>query len=212
MRIILKRIGVLLAALLLSLAVVSCAKKEKSPTDTDNETLAAYTPEQIGLVRLDAYTGLTVELENTDSSKGEAVWEAVLARAEVVTYPEEQVAYYRKQSQAKYRYLAERADVSYEEMLSALGVTEESLLEEARQMVKGDLVYRYIVQDTGIALTDAEKAELFDRYAEKYVSEYGYTKEYVTEHLSEHVYDSMLYDKTMQYLIDRNTFAVSQAQ
>ena len=208
MKRILRQTVLLLALLLVLAAFCSCRKQEEKAEET--ETRAAYTPEQVlSCVRLDTYTGLSVMLETADSQKGEAIWQAVLVRAEILSYPEEQVEYYAKQSRASYRYLAEKAGVSYEELLRELGVSEEAILAEARDMVKGDLVYRYIVQDAGIALTESEKATLFDRYADKYVSDYGYTKEYVSENLREHVYDSMLYDKTMQYLIDRNTFTVS---
>ena len=200
---------VLAACLCLLLGgLCACAEKEGEAPEVSG-TMAAYAPEQIGsAVRLSAYTGMAIELKTADAPKGEAVWQAVLTEAEILSYPEEQVSYYAEQTRAGYRYLAQRDGLTYEELLASLGVTEERILEEARQMVKGDLVYRYIVQDAGIALTEEEKATHFDRYAAKYVEDYGYTMEYVTEHLAEHVYDSMLYDKTMQYLIDRNTFTV----
>lgn len=93
--------------------------------------------------------------------------------------------------------------------MDKLGVSEESIRTEARDMVKGDLVYRYIVADAGIVLTEEEKATLFERYARQYAESYGYEVGYVTEKLSHLVYDSMLYDKTMEYLMLHNHFILS---
>ena len=50
---------------------------------------------------------------------------------------------------------------------------------------------------------------MFDRYANQYAESYGYEVDYVAEHLSHLVHDSMLYDKTMEYLILHNRFILS---
>ena len=47
---------------------------------------------------------------------------------------------------------------------------------------------------------DAEKA------AQKIAADYGYTEDYVAENLTDLIYETMLYDKTMEYLIVNNTF------
>lgn len=189
--------------LMVIVCLFSCAKQKNAETA---ESVAYDSDQVLQCVRLEAYTGLEIVLSDENSSKSDAVWNDVLRRAEILAYPEEQVAYYVSQSCLQYRYLAQRDGVDYEDMLDYLGVTEESILAEAKQMVKGDLVYRYIVLDAGIALTDEEKETLFARYAEQYVKQYGYTEEYVTEHMADLVYDSMLFDKTVSYLTTHNTF------
>jgi hypothetical protein len=57
-------------------------------------------------------------------------------------------------------------------------------------------------------LTEAEKASLFDRYASAFSEQYGYELSDVKESMVDLVYESMLYDKTMEYLIVHNTFTV----
>lgn len=159
-------------------------------------------------VSLEAYTDLEIPLSAESDPKGERVWTVILERAEILSYPEEQVSYYAAQKKATYRYYGEKQGWSLEETLEKLEVTEEQILSEAREMVKGDLVYHYIVSDAGIVLTEEERATLFDRYAEQYAERYGYRVSYVKEELSELVYDSMLYDKTMEYLILNNRFVL----
>ena len=100
---------------------------------------------------------------------------------------------------------------SYEKTLEFFKVSEETILAEAREIVKGDLAFRYIVKDASISLSEEEKAAQLDRYAQKFAEDYGYTKEYVLEHQKELIYDAMLYDKTMEYLIVNNTFLQSNS-
>lgn len=180
---------ILLAILTLVLCLGSCSPKE----DGETAKREAYDVEHLEeYISLDAYEGLTVTADTSDATKGEVIWQAIVARAEILDYPQAQVDYYAAQERAKYRYLEEE-------------VSEDVLLAEAKRLVKEDLVYQYILKDTGMELTEEEKETLFDRYVEKYVGTYGYSEEYVKENMRDLVYDSMLYDKTMEYLILNNT-------
>ena len=186
----------------------SCRKEDEEPTELtamDYSTIEDYSV----YVSLAGYTDLEISLSSETDPKGERVWKTVLDRAEILRYPEQQVNYYVEQTLATYRYYAEQNGWSLEETMERLGVSEESIHAQAKEMVKGDLVYRYIVADVGITLTQEEKVSLFDRYARQYAESYGYDVKYVTERLSDLVYDSMLYDKTMEYLILHNRFVVS---
>ncbi len=180
--------------LALMLSLVACSQSDAADgvewVEYDLDCLEEY-------VTLDTYVGLTVTLSSADEAKGEAVFRTVLDRAQIHSYPQEQLDYYTAQERAKYRYLEQE-------------ISEETLLADARELVKEDLVYRYILKDTGMSLTEREKTELFDRYVEKYVRTYGYSAEYVRENMKDLVYESMLYDKTMEYLILNNTFATGQ--
>ena len=80
------------------------------------------------------------------------------------------------------------------------------MTQEAKALVAMDLIVLAVQKDAKIALTEDEKARLFDKYAEKYVQDFGYDLEYVKENLSDFIYNSMLYDKTTEYLILKNTF------
>lgn len=179
-----------------------CAEEPAAPQQAlsyENVTVSAH-------LRLGAYTGLTIACGEGES-RGEAAWRAVLSGCEILSYPEEAVAYYVAQSEARCRYYAESHDVSYEEAMAALSLTEEGIRAEAEAMVAADLAYRAVRDDADIALTDEDKTAHFDRYVDKYVSDWGYDRDYVVKNLSELVYDSMLYDKTTEYLIVHNTFA-----
>lgn len=204
-------LSVAIALVLAILTLFGCAddKGDGTGTDTNTNTSVGF-PDYDG-DRLDeyisagAYTGLDVEIAE-GQSRGDAVWAAVERGFEVVEYPDEQVEYYAEQTRARYRYYATRDGVEYETLISGLGVSEESIYAEAREMVKGDLVLLYIIKDAGISLTESERESLFDKYAERFVSIYGYDKTYIAENMKEQVYEAMLYDKTSEYLIVNNTF------
>ena len=200
-----KRIFLLCLALLLALGLVSCTKEEKAKPSGgiryDDARLSEY-------IAPFAYEGLRVELSSAEALKSEAVWELILSQVEILSYPEDAVTYYAEQIRGTYRYYAKENDWSYERTLEFFGRSEESILSEAREMVRGDLAYRYIVKDAGISLTEADKSAQLDRYVAKFAADYGYTEDYVREEMLELVYDSMLYDKTMEHLIVKNTFVL----
>ena len=77
---------------------------------------------------------------------------------------------------------------------------------DAKSLVKKDLIFELIRKKEGITLTDEEKNAFFDKYVKKYAESYKYSEEYVRAELSELVYDSMLYDKTVEFLIIHNSF------
>ena len=192
----------LILSLLTGLFACGATEEEKKPSSGvyyDDARLSEY-------IAPFAYEGLTVELSSADALKSEAVWALILSRAEILSYPEDAVAYYAEQIRDTYRYYAKENDWSYERTLEFFGRNEESILSEAREMVKGDLAYRYIVKDAGISLSDEDKSAQLDRYVAKLAADYGYTEDYVREQMLELVYDSMLYDKTMEHLMMKNTF------
>ena len=193
------RICVLLVlAGILLLALFSCAD-EPAPqwVDYDGERLSDYLSPVV-------YQGLRVTLTDASETRGAAIFRAVLSGAEVIEYPEEQVAYYAEQIRAEYRYLAEREDMSYEELLALRGITEQTIEVEAKEMVKRDLCLLYIQRDAAITLSEEERQAHYDRYARVYVEQYGYDRAYVDANLQEEIRDSMLFDKTMEYLILHN--------
>lgn len=201
-----KTVAVLLLSGALLLSAASCSKKDVSAhvaPSYDSLSVEEY-------VRLERYTELSVPLASEDASKSDAVWAYLLSLAEILSYPQDAVDYYVVQGQEVYRHYAEEHEITYEEALSRHGVSEESIRNEALSLVKSDLLYRYIVTDAQISLSDAEKETHYDRYADRIATQYGYRRDYVDEELRDLVYDAMLYDKTMGYLILNNQFTVSQ--
>ena len=202
------------ACLFILSAFVGC-KDRTEGQDTEAESYSGmpeYDAENIGnYIKPFEYTGRTVYAK-VGETRQEAVWNSVVAAAEILSYPEAQVEYYASQERAKYRYYASRDGIDYGELLVSLGVTEESFYEKARGYVKEDLVLEYIARDAGIVLTDAEKQTHLDKYAERLSEVYGNDKEYIKANMTEQIYDAMLGDKIMEYLLLNNTVYTSQSK
>ncbi len=155
-------------------------------------------------VKLGTYKGLVVDA--IGSSENVELWNMIAARCEVIEYPADALSYYVGQTKEKYELYAEKGNMTYEELMKALDKTDKDLEKEAQELVKKDLVTLAIVKAEGLALTDKEKTDLFDKYAALYVELYGYDYEYVCENLANEVYSSMQHDKMMEYLIKQNFF------
>ena len=205
------------AAVLVCTAAISILAgcKESGEAETEQMTYSGMPEYDVAniekYIKPFVYTGLTVYRENSETA-AEALWAEVVASAEVISYPAEQLEYYVEQERAKYRYYASREDIAYDELLESLGVTEESILDTARGFVKDDLVLAYIVYKADISLTDAEKEAHTDKYAEKLSEVYGVDSAYIKNNMSEQVYDAMLYDKAMEYLLLNNTVYSKQSK
>lgn len=148
----------------------------------------------------------SLSLTQGSRGRGESVWEAILGGAEIKEYPEGHVYYYVGQIKEQYGYYAKNAGMSYDDIIKELGVTDGTILKEARDLTKKDIICAIIQKRENITLTDEEKQTHFDRYVAKYVSEYGYGEEYVRANMADEIYDSMLYDKTTEFLILNNSF------
>ena len=197
------RVLALLLCALFGLGLLSCSgDKVESAEPMDMQSLSLQ--ELSKYATLGQYTG--IKIKSGIQSKDEAVWGVVKNRATINEYPEQQVNYYLSQLEAQYKYYADEAGVSYEEMLAEVGATEESMKKDAQNMAIDDVIYELVRRAENITLSAEEKQNLFDKYAEKYVADYGYNKDYVKQNLAELIYESMLYDKTTEYLITNNIF------
>lgn len=195
----------LILALVSLLALASCKEKDGYEEETgENPRMPAYSALALeSYVKPFAYTGLTVTVGEGEQ-RYEAVWRTVVDSVEIIEYPAEHVEYYVAQEKAKYRYFAKRDGIEYDALLEGLGVTEESILADARALVREDLVFEYIVRNAEIGLTDEEKAAHTDKYAEKLTEIYGGDKEYIKANMPERINDAMLHDKVMEYLLLNN--------
>ena len=209
----------LMSALLICASLfgtMGCNKQENEAPPQFEEVsgggLPDYDTEHLGeYVKPFEYTGLTVYYGMGETAR-EKLWGVISESAEIVSYPTPQVEYYAEQERAKYRYYASRDGVGYNELLAAMGVTEESIAQKAKALVKDDLILAYIVKDANISVTDEEKTRLYDKYVERFAELYGYDKTYVSQKLSKQIYDAMLYDKTMEYLLKNNTAYTTQSK
>ena len=207
-----KRFAALAAALVMLFLIVGCVGNNAEMNDADGEERAELDYSNIkasDYISTIEYKNTEVLLASEDASRQDAVWDAVIASAQISTYPEEPVRYYFEQTKRYYMITVDNNEEDYQKLLESRGISETDMQNEARALVKKDLVFMYIVEAEQISVSEAEKEELFGRYVDKYVSEYGYRREYVTENMRELIYESMLYDKTTEYLLINNTFTVT---
>jgi len=212
------------AALCLSLtltALTACSGKNGNQDDSANSAESAI--EVIGensfysslelseYVKLCDYKGQAFDISDTDGSRKameEAVKEHIFEKSEIKKYPDEPIEYYAEQEKSLYKYLAKGDAEQYEALVEEAGMSEEKFIALAKKYVAEDMIFYAITEAEGISVSDTEKAELFDKYAAEYAELYDgkYSVEYVKENMSELIYDSMLYDKTMEFLIESNEF------
>ena len=199
---------ILLMSLLLTSVFLFCGCKN----DVEEEKYSSDKPDIFALplgieeyIMLSAYKDLTISVSEGES-KGDAVWNIIVEGSEIKSYPQELLDYYCEQISAQYRYYAERSGKTLDEVLADHGKTKASIEEDAKEFVKEDLVYVAIVKAEGITLTDEDIDAHFDKFVSQYVSIYGYTEKYVKENLSDIVLDTMLHDKTIEFLIINNKF------
>lgn len=194
----LKIFTAILLAFVFALPFCSCGKKEwVRVSELSKESLEE-------MLSLADYKGL--ELELGGQSKEEAVVNRIMKTSFVEKYPEGAADYYAEQLKKQYKYYADEAGMSYEDMLAKLGENSLTIKTEAQRLVKKDMIFALIQAREGILLSDAERSLHFDRYVSLYAERYGYTEDYIREELSDLVYDSMLYDKTVEFLILNNSF------
>ncbi len=201
-----KKIFVVPLCVLLLLLACSCKKDVPSETEeTGTQTEINYDEVSISdCVSRVEYKNLNVTLTGDNAADGEAIWNAVYESAEISVYPADKVDYYFNQAKTSYLYMVDYDFDDYALLLESRGITEEDMRAEARRMVKEDLVFRFVVEQEGIVLTEEEKQDNFDKYADKLAAELGFEKEYIKTKMPEYVYETMLHDKTTQVLIDIN--------
>lgn len=204
MKNVIKRAIVISLALIMLISMFSCKKSDENESAEPVDFAAMSDDELKSYAELGEYMHMT--LKQGSSPKGEVVWAAVKKNATVKDYPEQQVSYYVSQIKAQYAYYAEEAGISYKEMLREIGATDESIRSEAESMAADDVIYELVRRDAKITLRSDEKSKFFEKYVEKYVEDYGYSREYVVENMTDEIYDSMLYDKTTEFLIAYNYF------
>ena len=117
------------AAAWIALSALLCLSACQRHTDEPpTDSRPTYDVERVSdYVRVDSYTDLSIFLERADSSKGEAVWQAVLQRSEVLSYPSAAVDYYVSQEREAVGHYAKQQKLSYEEALAELGLSEEEI-------------------------------------------------------------------------------------
>lgn len=211
--------ALLCAALAVSALLLASCKNNKPSGEESTETKldvsvigenSVYSTIDLSeYVSLCQYKELTLDISNTNGDREDmekAIREYVFENSEIKKYPDAPLAYYFEQEKSFYMYLAKGDVDQYNALLAEAGVSEEDFHTLAKKYVTEDLILYAITNAENISVSSTEKQDLFDKYVTTYVNTYGYTEQYVKENMTELIYDSMLYDKTMEFLIENNSF------
>ena len=184
---------------------------EQSETASATDTELTYENVDVdSYVKSIQYKDLSVTWDSATETKEDAVWNAVYASVTIEEYPGDKINYYFNQMKNTYMYYAKGDETDYQLLLEAQGISESDMLEKAKENVKEDLVFEYIVKHEGIVVTEAERSELFDKYVQKYSEALNKPTEDVSSNMKDYIYESMLYDKTTEYLFSVNNIVPKQ--
>lgn len=131
------------------------------------------------------------------------LWMKIVANAEVLSYPEEEVQRVYGEKKQMYEYYAEYYKTDYETFLANyVGITDDELLEESRAYVKEDLVMYQLTKDLEIEISDAEYNEGLTFYA----NYYGTTESDLLNYYGEDtIYATILWQKLMETVAPMNS-------
>ncbi len=161
-------------------------------------------------IKLGEYKGMTVNTIYFSVTDDIVLWNTVVDNAEVIKYPEDALFYYEDQTARRYLHYAEEGGMTYDELLASLDMTQDDVDDEAKRLVKKDLVELAIIKAEKIELTEKEKETHFEKYVSLYINSYGYSEEYVRAELTDEIYGTMLHDKMMEYLMINNTLVSTE--
>ena len=130
----------------------------------------------------------------------EQLWLTIVDNATVIKYPEQHRLYYYQQNRTYYDYYATLYQMTYEQLLTALDLTDAALWQSAELYVLEDLVYYAIRNAENIVLTEEEYDERIDVYIKRYKEELKYSDAEIRENMAA-IEDNMLYDKVQETLI-----------
>jgi len=144
---------------------------------------------------------LQTEMESSASNQLYLdVWEQAVNNATIHSYPEDKVTEIYNQNVSTYTMYGAMYGMSYEEFLAAQNYTDTQVLEEARQMVKEDLIFYSIVKAENITISDEE----YNATLPEFAAYYNYTdpQELVDAYGEVSIRDGMLWNKTQDLLIE----------
>lgn len=137
---------------------------------------------------------LAAEAESAAYSE---LWKTIVTNAEVKAYPDQQVKYYFNAQKSQYEDYAASNSVDYNTILTYIGVTEESMMESARNYTKEDLVFFAIIKAENFIISDSEYAIGAAGYAEQAKATITQLEEYYGK---DYIVESLLWDKVLKQL------------
>lgn len=128
------------------------------------------------------------------------IWAQVVTNATIHSYPEEKVNEIYNQNVSTYTMYGAMYGMGYEDFLKNQGFTDADVLEEARSMVKEDLIFYSIVKAENITISDEEYTATLPEFAAYY--DYTDPQEMVDAYGETSIRDSMLWKKTQDRLVE----------
>ena len=130
------------------------------------------------------------------------LWLKIVANAEVISYPEEEVQRIYGERKQMYEYYAEYYNTDYDTFLANyVGMTDDDLIEESREYVKEDLVMYQLTKELGIELSDDEYEDGLAFYANYYGTSESELLSYYGE---DTIYTTILWQKLMETVAPMN--------
>lgn len=143
-------------------------------------------------------------LEDAISATQQSLWETLVNNSTIKEVPTQQIDYYYHQLTESYRVYAASYGMSYSALLSALGITDEKIREEAREYATHDLIFYALVQAEQLAVTDAE----YNEQVELLATANGVTATRIEDYYGkDYLMQSFLYDKCLDFLLDNAAIA-----
>ncbi len=156
-------------------------------------------------------------LEEKESQKRLAVWDAFCQGVKVLQYPETELASYRKDYIAYYDAMAQNMEMTletfcadYMEMtLEALNADAETY---AKEMVENDMIFTQLVRSLSLTLTDEEYQLGAERYFEKEEGDFSSVTEFIDYYGEEQIRENLLRDKALSVLVDNAVAAKGEVK
>lgn len=150
--------------------------------------------------------------ENAKTVAGNKLISQIIKNTKVKDYPNDEIKTYKKNMKAKYEDAASQMDLTFEELLKYMNITEEDfekeLDSEARFYVNKKLIVKKIAKKHLISVSDKEFEEYLEKISDTY-SDFDTVEDvqtYIDENKTEKdlKYDALA-EKVIDYLLKHNT-------
>ena len=136
-------------------------------------------------------------VEEAHSNALSSLWTKVFENSTFHAVPAELTEQYYAQNRAQYEAYAQAYGMTYENILAAFGMSDESIRTHAEQYAKQDLVFFSLVKAEGLTVTDAEyKGAILEYAADAGVT----TAEFEAYYGKDYITDSILWEKMLEML------------
>lgn len=126
------------------------------------------------------------------------LWQQIVANAEVIAYPEDEVQRVYNEKRSMYETYAEYFGTTYEQLLADYyGITDDDLMAESRDYVKEDLVMYQLMKEIGLEITD----EMYDARMQFFADYYGATVDDLISYYGEDTMNTtVIWQELMEYI------------